>query len=249
MDQETSYSTTQKITGHLAEFWNEIGKTAEILQQHECFMVIQPEGNSWPSKNFAVKPSSNAINKLKSGILDKQFPNSILAQSDQLKALLESSGFKLVSSLKAMYSNVSGSNMKKLDETQFEVVTTKQQAKDFARIAATSFDYPVMATTITALLGNPNFQMVLGKHKGVTGSCGMLYLDKNGVCGFHMIGTMPNFRGMGMGKNMTQFLLNKALELDFGKIYLVASKSGEPIYSKMGFISFGNVETYAWESE
>ena len=235
----------QNITDHLAEFWNEIGKSAGILQQHEGFMAIRPDGNSWPSKVFAVQPSSLTLELLKSGISNNQLPNAILVESEPTKELLTSTGFQVISSLKAMALNAYDGNLQKLDNTQFETVTTKQQAREFARIAAESFDYPVLATTVEALLEQPRFHMFLGKHEDNFGSCGMLYLDKKDVCGFHMIGALPNFRGKGLGKSMTQLLLNKTVAMGYRKIYLVASKSGAPIYSKLGFESFGNVETYA----
>jgi len=245
MVNQTTNPSAQKIADHLAEFWLEIGKMAGILDRNNGYNAVFAKGYSWPSKIFDLQPSALALELLKSGIEIEQLPNAILAQSEATKVLLESSGFERVSSLKAMALDVSEGHLQVLDEHQFETVTTKGQAGKFARIAAGSFDYPVKSKTVEALLNNPKFHMFLGKHEGALGSCGMLYLDNNDVCGFHMIGTLPTFRGKGLGKSMTQYLLNKTVELGYGTVYLVASKSGEPIYSKLGFATFGEVETFA----
>lgn len=245
MVNQTTNPSAQKIADHLAEFWREIGKPAKIINCHKGFTSVMALGYSWPSKIFDLQPSALALEHLKSGIEIEQLPNAVLVQSEATRELLESSGFERVSSLKAMALDVSEGHLQVLDAHQFETVTTKRQAQDFARIAAASFDYPVRTKTVEALLNNPKFLLFLGKHEGALGSCGMLYLDNNGVSGFHMIGTLPTFRGKGLGKSMTQYLLNKTVEMGYETVYLVASKSGEPIYSKLGFATCGEVETFA----
>jgi ribosomal protein S18 acetylase RimI-like enzyme len=77
----------------------------------------------------------------------------------------------------------------------------------------------------------------------------MVYLDKNGVSGIHMIGTKAVFSGLGFGKKMTQLLVNQAIKNQSKKVYLVASEAGERIYSKMGFETYGVLESYALQLE
>ena len=72
----------------------------------------------------------------------------------------------------------------------------------------------------------------------------MLYLDKNGVSGIHMIGTLPEYRSHGLGKMMTKKLLNEAYVNRSEKVVLVASKAGERIYSKIGFIADETLKSY-----
>jgi ribosomal protein S18 acetylase RimI-like enzyme len=77
----------------------------------------------------------------------------------------------------------------------------------------------------------------------------MVYLDEYGVSGIHMIGTKSDFRGLGLGKKMTHFLVNEAIKNQSKKVYLVASEAGERIYTKMGFETYGVLESYALQLE
>lgn len=84
----------------------------------------------------------------------------------------------------------------------------------------------------------------LGFIHEVNNERGMLFLDKNNISGLHMTGTMPEFRGLGLGKTMTNKLLLEAHKNKSNYVVLVASEAGEKIYSKLGFISDGNLKSY-----
>ncbi len=73
-------------------------------------------------------------------------------------------------------------------------------------------------------------------------SCGIVFLDNNNVSGIHMIGTIQEYRGLGLGKAMTTKLMFEAYENKSSEVVLVASKAGEKIYAKLGFITQGNLK-------
>ena len=60
-----------------------------------------------------------------------------------------------------------------------------------------------------------------------------------------MIGTIPECRGIGLGKIMTTKLILEAFKNQCNTVVLVASESGERIYSKMGFIAEGTLSSYS----
>ena len=76
-------------------------------------------------------------------------------------------------------------------------------------------------------------------------SCGIVFVDNNKVSGIHMIGTIREYRGLGLGKAMTNKLIFEAYENKSCEVVLVASKAGERIYSKMGFIAYGALKSYS----
>ena len=73
----------------------------------------------------------------------------------------------------------------------------------------------------------------------------MVLLDKNGISGLHMIGTISKYRGLGLGKIMTNKLLFESFQNKSEQVVLVASESGERIYSKLGFLTQGNLKSYS----
>lgn len=76
-------------------------------------------------------------------------------------------------------------------------------------------------------------------------SCGIVFLDNNNVSGIHMIGTIQDYRGLGLGKAMTTKLMFETYENKSSEAVLVASKAGERIYSKMGFKADGTLKSYS----
>lgn len=76
-------------------------------------------------------------------------------------------------------------------------------------------------------------------------SCDIVFLDNNNVSGIHMIGTIQDYRGLGLGKAMTTKLMFETYENKSSEAVLVASKAGERIYSKMEFIADGTLKSYS----
>ena len=74
--------------------------------------------------------------------------------------------------------------------------------------------------------------------------CGIVFFDSNNNAGLHMIGTTPNGRGKGIGTKMTEKLIWEAKTNKSKNCVLHASIMGENIYKKLGFNSFGELETY-----
>ena len=68
--------------------------------------------------------------------------------------------------------------------------------------------------------------------------------DSNNNAGLHMIGTIPNGRGKGIGSKMTESLLCEAKSSKSNNCVLHASQMGENIYKNFGFVPFGELETY-----
>lgn len=74
--------------------------------------------------------------------------------------------------------------------------------------------------------------------------CGMIFFDSNNNGGLHMIGTLREGRWKGIGKIMTEKLMQEPKENNADYCVLHASIMGEPTYSELGFKSFGEIETY-----
>jgi len=236
----------KKIIEHLFEFWEQIGKYGEYLKAENGFSFTSPQHNSWPSKIFNLNMSELELSELKNKIRSQELPNSLAIFEDNvIKNELECNGFCPTSQVKAMALDTSEVNFNPTDASEFIRVSSQHEAELFAQVATESFGYTVSPSTISALINRPSFTLFLGKNENTFPSCGMVYLDKNGVSGIHMIGTKAGYRGLGLGKKMTQFLIHQAIKNQSRKVYLVASQAGERIYTKMGFTTHGVLESYS----
>ncbi|WP_036385325.1 GNAT family N-acetyltransferase [Muricauda sp. MAR_2010_75] len=237
----------QHIVEHLFRFWREIGRLGGFIHQGMEYDYTAPDQKSWPSKVFGLKTSGLYIDSLKDGIRAEVIPNSVgIHEDEEMGTQLLNQGFVLTSSVAAMSMDATGGNFE--PETyiaQIERVDSDEKARIFADVASQSFGYPVLETTISPLHKRQSFKLFLGKLGNFYCSCGIVYLDKDKVAGIHMIGTLPEFRGRGLGKIMTKHLIQVAQKNESQQIFLVASEAGERIYSKMGFKKHGVLQSYS----
>ncbi|WP_143032135.1 GNAT family N-acetyltransferase [Tenacibaculum sp. MAR_2009_124] len=124
-------------------------------------------------------------------------------------------------------------------------VTSKQDAINFATTASKSFGYNIDSNIIFTLANkSTKSQLFLFQNNEDTLGCGIVFFDSKNNAGLHMIGTLPEGRGKGIGKSITKTLLQEAKNQNANYAVLNASAMGEPIYLKFDFKTYGEIETY-----
>ncbi len=232
------------VINNLFEFWKYIGVQSNSLYQKDGFSIVSTPHGSWPDKIFDLDGKAINFNLLNQELTKNHRPNSFVLSSTM--AHLIGGGYEQSSSLEAMALELLYTPDWDIPESGIVEVTDKQGAFHFAQISTRAFGYHVSPNTIEALLGqSPKIKMYIGIDQGVYASTGMLFLDSNGYSGLHMIGTLPNYQGRGLGKRMTLKLLAEAVQNKSEKAVLVASKAGAHIYKKLGFKSYGTVNSYS----
>ncbi|MBW1298579.1 GNAT family N-acetyltransferase [Aquimarina litoralis] len=227
---------------HQFEFWRHIGQVGGYFHQYDGFSSLSPKNATWPSKIFDL--NENHIEELKCKIMNHHLSRSLaVAENEILERFLRSNGFTQTSSVTAMTKKID-------DEVQYIFypdiirVTSRLGFQTFAKIASAAFGYSIYDSTIQPLIKSKKVQLFLGKHQDKYVSCGIVFMDSNGDSGLHMIGAKKEYRGLGLGKKMTQHLLSVALRNNSNYIHLVASKLGAPIYHKLGFEDQGYLQSY-----
>ncbi len=231
---------------HQFEFWANLGKVGGYIHQYDGYTTLLPKRGSWPSKTFNIQ--NNSITKLKTEILKNNIPNAIALDADDIiNQVLIENHFNMTSVVEGMSVKVS-SNMVFKESPNIIRVEDENGIDKFSSIASNAFSYNIHPTVLVHLLEDTNTQLFIGQHKAQFVSCGILYLDKNGDSGLHMIGAKKQMRGLGIGKEMTEHLLANALKNHSKEIHLVASKFGAPIYRKYGFTNRGYLNSFKLKS-
>ena len=232
------------VINNLFEFWSYIGFQSKSLFQKNGFSMVKSHQGSWPDKIFDLDIKALNFEILNQELEKDNSPDSFALSAND--AHLVGTDFEQSSTLKVMAMDLPRASNWHLLEHSIEEVNSKQMAIHFARISTSAFGYEVSPTTIETLLGqSPKIKIYVGAVDGVYASTGMLFLDDNGYSGLHMIGTLPNYQGRGLGKMITLKLLTEAVNNKSEKAVLVASKAGAPIYSKLGFKSYGMLNSYS----
>jgi ribosomal protein S18 acetylase RimI-like enzyme len=235
-----------KIINNLFELWKHIGTKGQFLHNTKQFSYVKPGGYSWPSKIFELKETGVNFKELYQQIENRSIPNSIsILENETLENHLIEHNFVLRSTVKGMYLDLQKKGDPNNNFTSIENVNNAEKAIEFSKIASLSFGYEILSSTIISLLNSSQLKLFIGKHDNHYSSCGMVLLDKNGISGLHMIGTIPGYRGLGLGKIMTNKLLFESFKNKSKQAVLVASESGERIYAKLGFKALGNLKSYS----
>ncbi|MDW3209978.1 MAG: GNAT family N-acetyltransferase [Reichenbachiella sp.] len=236
----------KNIINNLFELWEHIGVNGQFLHSTAQYSYVKPGNCSWPNKVFRLKESETDFKELYQHIENGNIPDSIsIGEKKTLETQLLAHNFKLKSVVKGMYLNLQKKNKPTNDFVSNEKVDNEVKAMEFAKIASLSFGYEILSSTIISLINSSQLKLFIGKHSGLYVSCGMVLLDQKGISGLHMIGTIPEYRGLGLGKVMTNKLLFESFENKSKQVVLVASESGERIYSKLGFVAQGSLKSYS----
>lgn len=248
----TTEQKEQYIINNLYEFWHYVGKKSGKLIIDTNFEAIMLVDSDWPKKIFKLKEITNdptLIRDIAGEIKQQKLPNAITlteTMAQKYSGQLLEEGFSPSIRQQGMIIKLQGFQPSNINENyQFAHVKTNKEAGQFAEIASQSFKYRVDDTIVSSLLESNRVKIFIGYHETVPAFCGLIFFDDSNFAGLHMIGTLPQFRGMGLATVMTNKLLEECIK--DGKQYCVlhASAAGEPIYSKLGFERVKEVITYS----
>lgn len=229
---------------HQFEFWANLGEFGGYIRKNHGYTALLPSNGVWPTKTFDLKNTD--VVELKRTIVDSITPNAIaLDSSDILNQSLINIGFNKTSVVDGMTLELT-SNMSFTESSSISKVFDLVGVRVFSEIASEAFGYDIDSSSLAGLLKDENSNLFIGQHNNQFVSCGILFLDKRGDSGLHMIGAIKSSRGLGLGKEMTKHLLSYALKNKSTKVHLVASKLGAPIYRKYGFKQNGFLNSYTY---
>ncbi|AUP80988.1 GNAT family N-acetyltransferase [Flavivirga eckloniae] len=236
----------EEIANNMFELYELIGASNQSLKTSKGCSYVMSANNSWPTKVFRLNELQIDYGDLYQKMEFGEIPDSVFLNEDEVaESQLVKHGFKMKSTILSMYANLSEQTKSANSFTSIDRVDTEKAAAIFAKIASVAFSYEVRPETIASLINNPKLKIYIGKYKETYASSGMLLLDRNGISGLHMIGTLPEYRGYGLGKVMTGKLLFEAYENSSKQAVLGASELGHRVYSKLGFKVEGTLKSYS----
>ena len=233
----------KEIVDNLYELWSYIGVKTDRLIKTEEYCAVSMKDSDWPNRIFSVSNNTELLSKVISLSNDEILPGIITMAKPHL--MEHNKGVQLLFGQKNMaleLQNLEGS----FDHSEniYEVKSELDEL-NFANTASKAFGYHVDSETVHLVNQNPSkikFFNYVAENECL--GCGIVYFDSFNNAGLHMIGTVPNGRGKGVGKKMTERLLAEAINNDSRHCVLHASQMGEPIYKKLGFRVYGELETY-----
>jgi len=192
---------------------------------------------SWPNKqwhtNFSL-PSSEAAITLSA---NKVF--STAANMDN-----ELTGFTVKSHLVvmslALKERSDVQDLARENSANVVKLTNENSANSWATACSLAFGYVIDAEVIKGLLNNANASVLAYMIDGEIAGTAISYRT-NDTLGLHQVGTVPNFRKMGVAAALMQYLVAQAQLDEIDYVSLQASQAGLHLYEKMGFQAIGKL--------
>jgi ribosomal protein S18 acetylase RimI-like enzyme len=143
-------------------------------------------------------------------------------------------------------------NNQRLNSFEITAVKQPEEIDAFISVLSRSFGLPIytreaLLALITQNVFNtpPLLLLYIGYCGGRAVGCAALFLTGE-IAGLYHIGTLPSWRGRGIGTALTAHCLNEAKRLQKRRVVLRASESGEKLYTKLGFKRYGEFKKLVW---
>lgn len=236
----------KEIIENLFEFWTFVGESIGAFIKTDEYNATIVNGSDWPNRIFNVNEGNANFDKIINLSRQNLLPDKItLPKPNNLGA---HSQVKLFLPQRNMALTMRKYSLKLSAESNIKQVLTEDDAEIFADTASASFGYKVDPAIVHKLSFNGSpVKMFIHKKSVQSLGCGIVFFDSNNNAGLHMIGTIPTAQGLGIGTQITTKLLDEVKAKGCNHCVLNASKMGEPLYKKLGFQMYGELETYRIE--
>jgi ribosomal protein S18 acetylase RimI-like enzyme len=215
-------SVLDKNLNNLNLFWQALN-----VDEEEGLFIHQ----TWPNKQWLADFSLPDRKTKKLLLTNKTFSTISSVEGDF-------SGMKVKSHLTvmslALKENNGGDVLPASNAHNIIQLSNKDSAVTWAAACSLAFGYEIDANVIQNLLNNPDASVLAYMVDGDIAGTAISYKSSD-TLGIHQLGTVPNFRKMGVAAALMDYLITSAQQDDIHYISLQASQSGLHLYEKMGF--------------
>ncbi len=232
-----------QIINNLYELWEKIGNVTNKLSRTENYTTVSMGDSGWPNRIFNLKNDTESLDEIIELSHEERLPEIITIKKPN--DLRDNSQLEFVMEQKNMALDLKLVSTKITINSHIKRVITEKDTINFAETASKSFGYKIDFQVVYKIVKNSeSIRLFTYQENDENLGCGIIFFDSNYNAGLHMIGTLPKARGKGIGKSITERLLIEAKQQKVNYCVLHASLMGESIYRKLGFESYGVIETY-----
>lgn len=245
-----------EIRNNLYEFYDCVAQNCGIYsEKQDCWSVIRNIPKVWPRIIYRVnteileqKSSIIFAEKVKSGY----FPELLISGDEniqQIDPFFRTLGFYPFSAWKGMALNNMGEIVSpQLPETvQIVRCESSDDIEQWIQIVTSELIAPVQfdKVLLESLIDQSRVEVYLLKYNG-KGVSTMLVFNSETSTGLYFIATQKSAQRQGFAKLLVQQILSQIARKSKLPVILHATKTGEALYSKLGFLPFNQFFLYRY---
>lgn len=248
---ETNLRMINAIERNFSDFFLDV---AELTNTKVCkssnYKWVKSEGYGWPSGIFDLRLNEDEIDsemekitsQMKTDILPGIIMTGPLTEPKNYTYYFEKYGLIKKSEAIGMALKMSDikTNFNAVESLDIIMLDGEEYLFDWARVVCLGLfgqaesDVMGFYNKVRRIYLLDRYSLFLGIYKGKVVSSSLLFLSNN-IVGIYHVATLPEYRNMGIGKQITLAPLIYARNKGYNIAILQATKLGEIIYEKIGF--------------
>lgn len=164
-------------------------------------------------------------------------------------AQLQAQGFEKKTKYPAMILDMHTlKNQPYQNDVEIKKIAGEDHVQTWISLMAQSYalDKPGVEKFVRYLISNTapeNFLLYIGYYQGIPAATSA-FIKRGSIMSMHLVGTLPEFRGKGLGFAVSHKPLWDAKNNGVEQCVLLASSMGKPIYEKIGFKEYAHYNVY-----
>ena len=241
------------IADNLYEFYKQAALLNNLpVIRHEHFFMVRNSRSDWPQYILCDKTDGSnymIATETFNYLIEKEgAPPVVLFPIDddfpEMAAYPESFGLRAINRWNGMARSLENWNETEDNHEIFRVETMKDVADWTGVINKALFSgRKAENEVIFNLLKDDGIKMFIARHEKKAVATSMMF-TRDGVAGLYFIATLEEYRGKGLGTSVTAAAMNAAKKEGCNAAILHATRLGEKIYTKLGFIPYRKFYIY-----
>lgn len=223
----------------------------EKIGSDDCYISYNVPSSFWYNRTWLSKNANIKLNNIIEEVLNNQSsikPTLITytkeVMDNELGKMLHDRGYinivsqiGMITQLKDYTPTIENPNIIRIDNSR---------VNEWSDVVTKAFEKSPELDAYKALIDNEDCYFYAYLHEGKIVGTAMFYANPENA-GIHEVGTLPEYRRMGIANSMIYKILNVVKELNIPIASLQASETGEKVYSCLGFEKVSLIPTWIKE--
>jgi GNAT superfamily N-acetyltransferase len=216
---------------------------ATQIFSYDGYKIIKTDDSVWPNTVYDINTISftdDFVKSIKAGMTERGAGPVLFEPCEERVALYKQNGILPADRWVGMVKNKLDAVERRVNEAEVRSIDDSEIAEWVKIVSDVLFGGKQLLTTIFTSLPKENNGYIALWIDGEMVGTSMIHYDVAGNAGIYMVCVSENHRGKGLGRALIEYCYECVKKRGMNSCVLQATQKGIPLYTSMGFESFGN---------